>query len=66
MNFMTKLFNKPKKIIMVKKSICNKHGEMFYFCLSCQNKEYPVCGHCLGEFLSENCKVEVIEKAQEK
>ena len=66
LNFLTRLFNKPKEPITVKKMLCSKHGELSHFALWCNKVEYPFCGQCLGEFLSKTCKVEVIEKVQEK
>ena len=66
LNFLNRLFNKTKEPIKVKKMICSKHGELSHFALWCNNIEYPFCGQCLGEFLLQTCKVEVIEKVQEK
>jgi hypothetical protein len=66
LNFLTRLFNKPKEPIIVKKMLCSKHGELSHFALWCNKVEYPFCGQCLGEFLLQTCKVEVIEKVQEK
>ena len=66
LNFLTRLFNKPKEPITVKKMLCSKHGELSHFALRCNNVEYPFCGQCLGEFLLQTCKVEIIEKVQEK
>ena len=66
LNFLNRLFNKTKEPIKVKKMICSKHGELSHFALWCNKIEYPFCGQCLGEFLLQTCKVEVIEKVQEK
>ena len=66
LNFLNRLFNKTKEPITIKKMICSKHGELSHFALWCNKVEYPFCGQCLGEFLLQTCKVEVIEKVQEK
>jgi len=41
LNFLTRLFNKPKEPITVKKMLCSKHGELSHFALWCNKVEYP-------------------------
>ena len=62
LDFLTRLFNKPKEPFKYKVIACDKNGEMPYFAIGCRGIEYPVCGNCMGEMLSQNCKVTVIEK----
>jgi hypothetical protein len=68
MNLLTRLFNKPKEPITIKKNICKKHGAVPDWSIRCDDKVYPACWHCVGEFASKYVTEETIEirKAQEK
>ena len=68
MNFLTRLFNKPKDPIIKKIVTCSKHGVVPNFAIHLVNgKDYDVCWDCIGEFGSQYCTTETITiKAQEK
>ena len=66
MNFLSRLFDKPKKSYTTKIITCSKHGIVNNFTISIVGgKDYDVCWDCIGEFGSQCCTTKTIE-VQEK
>lgn len=66
MNFLSRLFDKPKKSYTKKIVTCSKHGIVNNFQIRVVgSKDYDVCWDCIGEFGSQYCTTKTIE-VQEK
>ena len=66
MNIFSKLFKKESTKPKIKTvTTCSKHGAVPDWSIRCDDKVYPACWHCVGEFASQYVTRKTIE-AQEK